>query len=69
MTRRAAVLKRNDRETRQARKGRPGVIIAKMNSVNDQQGVSPQHVASLAGERCGLLVLGAGVRRCVVRCV
>lgn len=55
----AGVLKRIDRETRLARKGRPGRIIAKMNALNEPQVVRALYTASQAGVQIDLIVRGA----------
>ncbi|GHH50221.1 polyphosphate kinase 1 [[Pseudomonas] boreopolis] len=53
------VLQRIERETRLARAGRPGRIIAKMNALNEPQVVRALYEASQAGVQIDLIVRGA----------
>jgi len=53
------VLDRIGRETRHARAGRPGRIIAKMNALNEPQVVRALYQASQAGVSIDLIVRGA----------
>ena len=53
------VLQRIERETRLARNGRPGRIIAKMNALNEPQVVRALYTASQAGVQIDLIVRGA----------
>lgn len=55
----AGVLKRIERETRLARNGRPGRIIAKMNALNEPQVVRALYAASQAGVQIDLIIRGA----------
>ncbi|UFN07489.1 polyphosphate kinase 1 [Xylella taiwanensis] len=55
----AGVLRRIERETTLARKGRPARIIAKMNALNEPQVVRALYMASQAGVRIDLIVRGA----------
>jgi polyphosphate kinase len=53
------VLDRIGREARNARAGRPGRIIAKMNALNEPQVVRALYAASQAGVQIDLIVRGA----------
>ena len=55
----SGVLKRIDRETRLAKAGKPGRIIAKMNALNEAQVVRALYRASQAGVQIDLIVRGA----------
>ncbi|WP_028919671.1 polyphosphate kinase 1 [Pseudoxanthomonas suwonensis] len=55
----SGILQRIERETRLARSGRPGRIIAKMNALNEPQVVRALYEASQAGVSIDLVVRGA----------
>ncbi|GAA4862342.1 polyphosphate kinase 1 [Luteimonas vadosa] len=55
----AGVLQRIERETRLARAGRPGRIVAKMNAINEPQVIRALYAASQAGVQVDLIVRGA----------
>ena len=55
----AGVLKRIERETKHARAGRPGRIVAKMNALNEPNVVRALYRASQAGVSIDLIVRGA----------
>ncbi|KAB8318193.1 polyphosphate kinase 1 [Tolypothrix campylonemoides VB511288] len=55
----AGVLKRIDRETRNARAGKPARIVAKMNALNEPQVIRALYQASQAGVQIDLIVRGA----------
>jgi polyphosphate kinase len=55
----SGVLKRIDRETKHARRGNPGRIIAKMNALNEPQVIRALYQASQAGVQIDLIVRGA----------
>ncbi|GAB3743203.1 polyphosphate kinase 1 [Lysobacter olei] len=55
----SGVLKRIDRETKLAKAGKPGRIIAKMNALNEPQVVRALYRASQAGVQIDLIVRGA----------
>ncbi|GAB3390549.1 polyphosphate kinase 1 [Lysobacter fragariae] len=55
----AGVLKRIDRETKNAKAGKPARIVAKMNALNEPQVVRALYQASQAGVQIDLIVRGA----------
>ncbi|HEY0662381.1 MAG TPA: polyphosphate kinase 1 [Lysobacter sp.] len=55
----AGVLKRIDRETKNARAGKPARIVAKMNALNEPQVIRALYQASQAGVQIDLIVRGA----------
>lgn len=55
----AGVLKRIDRETRNAKAGKPARIVAKMNALNEPQVIRALYQASQAGVQIDLVVRGA----------
>ncbi|MFZ5636798.1 MAG: polyphosphate kinase 1 [Pseudomonadota bacterium] len=55
----AGVLKRIERETKHAKAGRPGRIVAKMNALNEPAVVRALYLASQAGVSIDLIVRGA----------
>ena len=55
----AGILKKIERETRLAKAGRPGRIIAKMNALNEAQVIRALYAASQAGVKIDLIVRGA----------
>ena len=55
----AGILKKIERETKLAKAGKPGRIIAKMNALNEAQVIRALYAASQAGVQIDLIVRGA----------